>query len=50
MELPPKEEFVRQPAYRALGILWDLIHAVAETVEDHERRIQALETRERVAP
>jgi len=44
------EEFVRQPTYRALGILWDLIHTVAQTVEDHDQRIQALEKRERAAP
>ena len=40
MELPPREEFQRQPMRAALGMLWDLIHALAA---DHERRIQALE-------
>lgn len=46
MELPTKEEFVRQPVRIALGILWELVQLTAANVEDHTRRIRALEKKQ----
>jgi hypothetical protein len=46
VELPPKEEFVRQPLRIALGALWEMMLLTVAHVEDHEQRVSALEERE----
>jgi hypothetical protein len=48
MELPPRDEFIRQPERRAYSILWDVIHAMAQTIEAQGKSVEDLERRVRL--